>query len=247
MPINNNYRKKLQNQKSYYELLDFLQNLNLHRGQKYFFIEILYFGVKMGFFTCDEEGMKCLIVELKRLGLHKVKITIYQSLQMVKESVVDEKYVNRLFSKGEEGFQTLSDDKIEKYCFIFIDCDPVHEADTQVPDSELKYAVEVRDEIVAYLEELGFTDLIVAFSGNGQHIYVPIDVPADYEHKMIIKKFLSILNDKFSTEKVKIDVSVHNPARITKFYGSWSTKGTESKDIPYRKCEIISKGENNCE
>ena len=47
----------------------------------------------------------------------------------------------------------------------------------------------------------------------------------------------------FSTEQVKIDTAVFNPARITKLYGTIATKGASTPERPHRRSGIIRKPE----
>ena len=54
-----------------------------------------------------------------------------------------------------------------------------------------------------------------------------------------MKKFLQVLDMYFSTEKVKIDCSTFNPSRICKLYGTYSRKGSNTKERPQRMSYIL--------
>lgn len=246
MPIPKNYKKKEKIDMMHYSLEDFKTNLALQEGNELMLVEIFHYGVYRGFFSCDEQGIDSLVKSLSKHNLLSKKLTIYQSLQHIDEEdfLLSDSY-NELVKKSDPEFIEVSDNDFTLYRYIFIDCDPIHKANTQVKDEELAFAIEVRDEIIKFLDEQGFNKPFIAFTGNGQHLYYRIDVPTTAENKNILKKFLETLNSMFSTDKVKIDTVVNNPARITKFYGSWSTKGDDSPDNPYRKCELTQIGDNS--
>ena len=221
----------------------FLNNLTLQQGTEYFEIRLLepyYYG---GYFTSDNDGLNALKHELERIGLLNQKVTIYQSLNHVKSNIIPNDDVNKLFKCSEAGYHAARDTDIEKYRWIFIDVDPDHEAKTQIPDDDLHYAEEARDKILDELRSNGFSEPMVVFSGNGQHIYLRIDEPNTPEVKKTIISFVMILSRKFSTGKLTIDHKVLNASRITKFIGSWSTKGDNTPETPYRQCKLIQEGD----
>ncbi len=222
---------------------EFHKNLILQKGNDLFEIRIIKSGIN-GYFSSNEEGINSLIEELKKKNLLNQKITIYQTLQSVKSDVITHDNINRLYKTKHDNYHATADIDIERYKWIFIDLDPIHEADTQIPDSELKYTQEARNKILNELKENGFSKPVVVFSGNGQHIYVPIDEPNTKDTKETIKQFLNILDKKFSNEKFHVDTSIFNPGRITKFIGCWSTKGKDTPETPYRECVLIQEGDD---
>lgn len=228
---------------TYYSENEFKKNLILQKENDLFEIRIIKFGIN-GYFTANEEGINSLVKELKKRNLFNKKITIYQTLQNVKSDIVPHDSINRLYKTKQDNYHATVDIDIESYKWIFIDLDPIHEANTQIPDSKLKYTEEARNTILAELEENGFSKPIVVFSGNGQHIYVPIDEPNTQDTKDTIKHFLNILDKKFSNKKLHVDTSIFNPGRITKFIGCWSTKGKDTPETPYRKCVLVQEGDD---
>lgn len=64
-------------------------------------------------------------------------------------------------------------------------------------------------------------------SGNGYHALIPIDIECTKENSGIIKELLYHLDSKFSSERAHVDKGVHNPARITRLYGTLNTKGIQ--------------------
>jgi hypothetical protein len=76
-------------------------------------------------------------------------------------------------------------------------------------------------------------DPITVNSGNGAHIYIPIDLPNDEASKLLCQKMLQALAAKYDTPTVKVDTGVYNAGRITKVPGSIARKGLEVEDAAY--------------
>ncbi|MBF0160463.1 MAG: DUF3987 domain-containing protein [Magnetococcales bacterium] len=128
------------------------------------------------------------------------------------------------------------DDQILRYQWLIIDIDPVRPSGTSATGEELELAQQKGAAINQFLEEKGWPDQIWALSGNGYHMLFRIDQPTD--KKALISGCLQSLSLMFSDDKVKVDVSVGNPARICKLYGSEARKGDNSNDRPYRMSKI---------
>jgi hypothetical protein len=71
---------------------------------------------------------------------------------------------------------------------------------------------------------------LTAGSGNGAHIYLPVDLPNDDASKVLCKQLLKSFGSKYDTAAVKVDTSVFNAARITKVSGTIARKGIEVPD-----------------
>jgi hypothetical protein len=86
-------------------------------------------------------------------------------------------------------------------------------------------------------DDLGWGDPIEADSGNGAHLLYRIDAPTqdDGVFHDLLKSFAA----QFDDDKVTIDVSVHNPSRIWKLYGTVSCKGDHTESRPHRLARII--------
>jgi len=79
-----------------------------------------------------------------------------------------------------------------------------------------------------------------ACSGNGMHIYFPLDdLPNDEDTKANCRSFLLSLARQHDTADIKIDTSVYNASRITKVLGTVARKGLETEDREYRMASII--------
>lgn len=73
-------------------------------------------------------------------------------------------------------------------------------------------------------------DPITACSGNGAHIYLPVNLPNDEASTALCKQMLKAFASKYNTDAVKVDTSVYNAGRITKVLGTIARKGVEVSD-----------------
>lgn len=141
--------------------------------------------------------------------------------------VIDPRLIGRAYNRIKPSDLTTSDKDVLAYRWLPIDQDPVRPAGISSSDKELEAALELRDPVAAWLTtELGFPEPIKAMSGNGGHLLFRLpDWPVNDENKAIIKGILEDVSKRFSTDKVKIDTTVFNPARIWKLYGTTARKG----------------------
>src|SRR5262249_40210917 len=113
-----------------------------------------------------------------------------------------------------------------------IDFDPVREADCSSTNEEKQAAWDLLIQCKDWLPQRGFPEPILADSGNGYHLLYPIDLPAD--DNGVVERCLKALDQKFSTDKVKVDPLLHDPPRIIKLYGTRAKKGEPSEERPHR-------------
>lgn len=73
-------------------------------------------------------------------------------------------------------------------------------------------------------------DPVTVCSGNGAHIYLPVDLPNDEDSTALCKQVLKKFASKYDTDTVKVDTGVHNAGRITKVPGTIARKGVEVYD-----------------
>lgn len=136
---------------------------------------------------------------------------------------------------------STSDKDIVRRHYLLIDCDPVRPAGIPSNDEEHKAALSRIIAIDADLADKGWPTGLIADSGNGAHLIYRIDVPA--ADNGLIERCLKALALEHDDEHVKVDTSVHNPARIWKLYGTLAGKGDpEAAEIgrPQRMSRIIS-------
>lgn len=134
---------------------------------------------------------------------------------------------------------TTSDKEILSYRMILIDVDSQRISGTSSTDEQVQQSRQLANKVYVFLRDKGFSRPIAAVSGNGAHLVYRVDFPNTEENKQTVKTFLQALDMLFSTEDVKIDTTVFNPARIIKLYGTLAQKGANTKDAPHRMARII--------
>lgn len=141
------------------------------------------------------------------------------------------------FSKAKDGQTTADKDIVRRY-WLLVDADPKRPAGISASDEEKNYAHEKARAVYGHLQKLGWSEPIAADSGNGFHLLYRIDMPPESE---VVKHCLSSLDKQFSDEKVSIDTTVCNPARIVKLYGTLAAKGDDCPDIgrPHRMSKVL--------
>ena len=180
-----------------------------------------------------------LIDTIKRKNMLD-RYNIYLTLNPLKPAMIEHQHDKAFDPTGHRS----TDNDIRELRWLFIDLDPIRAAGYDkncTTDEELSTAHSLAKDIEAYLETYNILNPIVAMSGNGYHLSYRLnhnnDVfdAADQNHKI-----LSILDQKFSTERVCVDTAVANPGRIIKLYGTVSYKGNRrTPQRPPRASQII--------
>lgn len=135
----------------------------------------------------------------------------------------------------------IKDSDIYAYRFMLIDIDPERPSGCCATDKEKLSAVATADDIWLWLNNNGIpkSHVIIADSGNGIHLLVPLNFinPSAATNK--IKEVLSLLHKRFSNDEAKVDTSVYNPSRITRLYGTINCKGENTPDRPHRQSKLL--------
>jgi hypothetical protein len=160
---------------------------------------------------------------------------IYVTLNSIDPSLLA-RSANRLtpFAKN-----TTADKDIIKRRWLPLDFDAIRPAGISSTDNEHRLAIDRAIEAGEWLTSLGFPPGILGDSGNGAHVLYPIDSANDKAATDLIEVTIKVIAQKFSDDKVKVDLSVHNPARIWKLYGTLVCKGDPVPDRPHRMARII--------
>ena len=134
---------------------------------------------------------------------------------------------------------TTNDNNITRRKWVLIDYDPVRVSGTNATDEEFELAHKKAQQVFAYLRKCGFSDPVICKSGNGYHTVYKVDMPNTDETRDLISNFLQSVALMFTDEKVDIDESVFNAARICKLYGTTAKKGANLPERPWRMSEIV--------
>ena len=137
--------------------------------------------------------------------------------------------------------ETTADADIIKRRWLPIDLDPIRPAGISSNEEEHQAALQKALDIREWLISRGWpaSAFILADSGNGGHLAVKIDLPNDEETRDLVKSCLEALDAVFSDDKVKVDGTTYNAARIWKIYGTMARKGSDTPDRPHRLAKII--------
>ena len=188
-------------------------------------------NVHFGYFDLDH------LDELAQ-AVQKIKTAdaIYFMLNPIRHSVHARAY-NRI-KEFEKGDNTTGDKEIISRIWLMIDLDAKRDAGISATDEEKAASLECAKRVADYLRGLGSPEPVMTDSGNGYHLYYRIDLPA--EDGGLVHRCLEALADRFNDEKVKVDLSVSNAARITKLPGTPVRKGDNTPDRPHRIARLIS-------
>jgi len=143
---------------------------------------------------------------------------------------------NRARDIGERDPLTGDNDIVSRHWFM-VDADPCRPAGISSTDAQHELAIERVRQIRDALASESWTDPILADSGNGGHLLYRIELPRD--DGGVVKRALEALALRFDDESVAIDLTVFNPARIWKLYGTVARKGDSLPDRPHRLARIL--------
>jgi hypothetical protein len=99
---------------------------------------------------------------------------------------------------------------------LLIDADPVRPAGILSTDEEHELALARMQMCHAWLQDQGWPAGLEAGSGNGGHLLCRVDLPNDEASTQLVQRGLEALAATFGDERVTIDRTVYNAARIWK-------------------------------
>jgi len=162
--------------------------------------------------------------------------TFYFVMNDIKDDCYSREQSEKLIARPKS---TTADNDITEREWVLIDCDPIRTSGVSATDAEKEAALQTARRVFKYLRNKGFSDPIIADSGNGYHLMYNVALPNSIEYTDPIKNFLLVLAMYFSDNRVDIDKSVFNASRITKLYGTTATKGANTKERPHRQSRIL--------
>ena len=149
--------------------------------------------------------------------------------------------------RGERAGPATSTNDVARRRLILLDFDPDHPKDTNTTDEEHEAALALAREGIVWLREQGCTSLVLADSGNGAHILLPVDLLNDDDSTRLVKRILEAVALKFDTVQVHVDTCVHDASRLTRLYGATNCKGPHTAERPRRRPQILSSMPNSLE
>ena len=132
---------------------------------------------------------------------------------------------------------TTADTDILSRRWLLIDCDPKRVSGVSSSDPEHEAALSMACKIRSGLAASGWPDPILIDSGNGAQMMYRIDLPvADGDLVQHCIAGIATAGD----DKVDVDLTVFNPARIWRLPGTMNCKGDDVPSRPHRMARILS-------
>jgi DNA primase len=193
-------------------------------------VELRAFGNERGFqkiytgWFSDAEKFTAAALELERR-----ECEVYATLNPTPKDLLA-RANNKLIAANAKVTPQTGNNDIERRRWILIDCDPKRVSKISATEAEKSAALERARLIRADLEEQGMRS-ILADSGNGAHVLVPVDLPNDADAAKLVENFLKALDFRYSDAAVEVDTTTANAARISKVYGTTARKGESVEEI----------------
>lgn len=135
---------------------------------------------------------------------------------------------------------TTHDNEINGRLNLLLDFDPRRASGISATDEEHKNALCAAWSCREWLTTVhGWPEPLVGDSGNGGHLVFALDLPVTPESDALVGKVLHAVETRFATGEVDVDISVGNPGRLTKVYGTLAAKGDSIDYRPHRLSKII--------
>src|SRR5262249_2793983 len=132
--------------------------------------------------------------------------------------------------------QSLTTDRdILSRQFFLLDFDPIRPSGISSTDAEHEQAIALAKHVRDKLRAEGFSEPVLADSGNGAHLLYPIEAPNLQWVTDQIGELTLAIAERFGTSAVTIDTSVSNPSRLLKLYGTVCCKGDDLPERPHRR------------
>ena len=152
---------------------------------------------------------------------------------------VDTALLARAVNRIRRSREATSDKDIVSRRFLPIDIDPVRPAGISATGAEVAASLERARGVAEFLQGEGWRLPITSFSGNGHQLLYPIELPNDQASSALVAGVLRQLAARFDDERVKIDTSVSNAARIMALIGTMKVKGDHTTERPHRRSELM--------
>lgn len=133
------------------------------------------------------------------------------------------------FAGDERNGLAVKDSDILRRRYVLIDLDrPDNSKPATDDESDAVFATAHKLEVDMFYSN--GDDPITVSSGNGAHLYLPVDLPNDKSSKALCRELLRSFASKYNSSAAQVDTSVFNAARITKVPGTIARKGVEVPD-----------------
>ena len=160
---------------------------------------------------------------------------VFGSLEEMLKQAETKKEANLFFvpqevEYPEQRFITRKD--VKRWKNLIIDLDPVRPAGTVSLQEELDAAWTLHNKIYDEVIEPYFQGGMTFLSGNGYHLWAPIDLEVNQESIAVVSDFLETIKKIYQTDRVEVDTCFKNPAQLTTLYGSVKKKSLYRNVLP---------------
>src|SRR5271155_821582 len=137
-----------------------------------------------------------------------------------------------------DGAQGTREGDVKERRHFLLDFDPIrpYKIATDEEFAAAKLQAELARAIIQ--AHMGGLSPIMASSGNGVHLLVPINMPNTPEVKERIKAYQKVIAKHFSTDKVVCEC-FPDAARITRAYGTFNKKAPETATLKWRRSGLL--------
>ena len=159
-------------------------------------------------------------------------------------------YVPQEVEYPEKRFITQKD--VKRWKNLIIDLDPVRPSGTVSLQEELDAACTVAHKIYDQVIYPFFKTGLIFLSGNGYHVWAPIDLEVNQESIAVVSDFLETIKQIYKTDRVEVDTCFKNPAQLTTLYGTVKKKSLYRNVLPgttleHRQSRIVKSAFRNQE
>ncbi|MFZ5452467.1 MAG: hypothetical protein ACOZF2_11455 [Thermodesulfobacteriota bacterium] len=137
------------------------------------------------------------------------------------------------------GVGRTQDSEILSLLHLLVDVDPKRPKGISATDAEHEAALQLVLRIKEGLSEKGWPEPLVADSGNGGHLIYKVNLDNTKDNVELLKKCLQAIAEQHSTENLDVDMTVFNPSRLCKLYGTNARKGDNIQERPHRSARIL--------
>ena len=160
---------------------------------------------------------------------------VFGSLEEMLELAKTKKEANLFFvpqevEYPEKSFITQKD--VKRWKNLIIDLDPIRPPGTVSLQEELDAAWSVANKIYDQVITPYFKGGLIFLSGNGYHVWAPIDLTVNQESIAVVSEFLETIKKIYQTNKVEVDTCFKNPAQLTTLYGTVKKKSLYRNVLP---------------
>lgn len=134
---------------------------------------------------------------------------------------------------------TTKDDETIIRKWLLCDFDPVRLPNISSSNEQFELSHKKAQDVYRFLRDKGFGDCVIAISGSGWHILIPVNIPCNDETDKVVKDFYTYMGSVFSDDNVEFDEKVYNRSRITKLYSTYAKKGANLPTNPWRQSKIV--------